>query len=300
MKTIITLTLATFISSLSWASGPDKSGDKVAEPAFIGYDAAKGSWEQPNPVFRWPLPAVKGEVYVNVQFVWLGESLVQESALNETRAYLNDVYNAHGIYISYNPLETEKEMNKDQLIQDWKEMLPAKKGQLTVYVLPFEGTELERRDLYSTNQIVSNRALVPFQDEQEFKVFVAKNLGHMLGLLPTYFENPVYGVNSEDGDNCGNAGDFVCDTPFDYLGLRNDVKKRSCRYKGKVGDPDAGNIMANSWTECMDHITPEQANKIKYNLSVIPALQSTLDTKSTIALNIDALSFKSQDKASLE
>ncbi|MGB0176890.1 MAG: hypothetical protein ACPF9D_06975 [Owenweeksia sp.] len=297
MKAIITLSL-TILTVIAWASGP-KDANETAEPAFINYDPAKGSWEQPNPVFRWPLPAVKGEVFLKIQFVWLGEEAVDEEALAETQEYLNGVYSLHGINLNYAAVEVRNDMDKEQFTQNWKEILPVKEEQLTVYVLPFKGSELERRDIYTTNQVISKRALVPFNDPREFKVFVAKNVGHMLGLLPTYFESPGFGVSPEDEDNCGNAGDFVCDTPFDYMGLKNDVKKRSCRYKGKIGDPDAGNIMANSWTECMDHITSEQANKIKYNLSVIPTLQNVLDERSTIALNIDTEAFEHENKASL-
>ncbi|GEM_PF-2227539 len=298
MKTLITLS-AVLLSMMVLASGPEKN-NKSSEPAFVSYDPAKGSWEQPNPIFRWPLPTVSGEVHINLQFVVLGEAEGQERILSETMDYLNSVYGSHGIFLNFKSTRKEPAISQSELLTNWKTILPEDESQLTVYVLPFQGTELERVNIYSTNGVVSGQALVPLQEEVEFKVFVAKNVGHMLGLLPTYFESPAYGVNSEDPDNCGNAGDFVCDTPPDYLGLRNDVKKRSCRYTGKIGEPDAGNIMSNSWTECMDHITPEQANKIKYNLSVIPALQSVLNEQSTIPFNIDELSFEQEDNASLD
>ncbi len=284
MKTLVTLTFC-LAAIGAWASGPENSLPEE-DPAFISYDVSKNTWEQPNPVFRWPLPEMTGEAHLNVRFVWLGRN-INTHVLEETKKYLAEVYQPHGIYLNFQSEQSRPDLLDRSAVSSWSKILPIVKEELTIYILPFEGSELQRRDIYTTNSIVARRSLVPFQEEGEFKAFVAKNIGHMLGLLPTYFESSSHGVYLEDKNNCGNAGDFVCDTPADYLGLRNDVKKRNCRYNGEIGSPDIHNVMSNSWTECMDRISPEQANKIKYNISVIPALQATLNPNTTIPLNVD-------------
>lgn len=252
------------------------------------YDQNVNPWEQPNPIFRWPLPQVEGEAIINIQFVnLLTKGSKSNSELNYTviKSYLEDVFNPHNIGFNFRT-ETDYEIsNNTNLLDSWKNKLPTDNSQITVYVIN-DGFNSDIRSYHNTTELVSNKIVLPFSELNELKVYTAKSLGHMLGLLPTFFENGALGVPAEDANNCGHAGDFVCDTPFDYLGLKNDVKKRNCKYKGKMGSPDTKNIMSNSWTECMDQITSGQANKIKYNLSEIPVLQSVLNKASSIALNV--------------
>lgn len=257
------------------------------EIADLQYDESLNPWQQPNPIFRWPLPKVEGEAMVNVQFVYLldDKSTLPQADLESTKSYLEDVFSAHEISFHFRSEKNLKLNSLDELSETWKTKLPSQNGQLTLYIIPDNNGGLIY-DFYTSIEIVSDKAVVSYNNPGEFKAYAAKSLGHMLGLLPTYFENNALGVPAEDANNCGHAGDFVCDTPFDYLGLKNDVKKRNCKYKGDMGEPDTHNIMSNSWTECMDRITVEQANKIKYNLSVIPLLQSALNKASTIEMNV--------------
>lgn len=254
----------------------------------FSYDQNINPWEQPNPIFRWPLPQVEGEAILNLQFV----NLVQKSSeinkeLNygQIKSYLEDVFSPHGIGFNFRTT-AKQEIEADWDFQgSWKSKFSDNKSQITIYIIN-DAADEDIRSYYNKTELVSNSIVLPFSELNELKVYTAKSLGHMLGLLPTYFENAHLGVPAEDANNCGHAGDFVCDTPFDYLGLKNDVKKRNCKYKGQLDSPDTKNIMSNSWTECMDQITSGQANKIKYNLSEIPLLQAVLNKASSIALNI--------------
>ena len=250
------------------------------------YDENVNPWEQPNPIFRWPLPQMEGDAIINIQFVNLltgdTKSVVDYKTI---QTYLEGVFKPHGIGFNFRT-ESDYEISPNpNLINSWKSILPSDNSQITIYVLN-DAVDANIRSYHNTTELVSNKLLLPYSDLDELKVYSAKSLGHMLGLLPTYFENGTLGVPAENANNCGHAGDFVCDTPFDYLGLKNDVKKRNCKYKGDIGTPDTKNIMSNSWTDCMDQITKGQANKIKYNLSEIPLLQAVLNKASTIALNV--------------
>ena len=283
-KIITQLLALCLVSTLLISHKPEVTASR--EMASLSYDENMSPWEQPNPIFRWPLPKVEGDAVVNVQFIRLGSesSSIESQNLEGVKTYLESLYGSHGINFNFRKVEQLTVPTKD-LSENWKTKLPSKAGQLSIFVLADEKGGMIY-DYYPAIEIVSDKAVVPFSNIEEFKVYTAKSVGHMLGLLPTYFENSALGVPAEDANNCGHAGDFVCDTPFDYLGLKNDVKKRNCKYKGDMGKPDTRNIMSNSWTECMDRITNEQANKIKYNLSVIPLLQSTLNKASSIKLNV--------------
>lgn len=254
----------------------------------FNYDQNVNPWEQPNPIFRWPLPQVEGEAVINIQFVNLiTEGSESNSNLNYSiiKSYLEDVFNPHNIGFNFRTETNYGISSEMDLLDSWKTKLPTDNSQITVYVIN-DTLDADIRSYHNTTELVSNKIVLPFSELNELKVYTAKSLGHMLGLLPTYFENGSLGVPAEDANNCGHAGDFVCDTPFDYLGLKNDVKKRNCKYKGDMGRPDTKNIMSNSWTECMDQITSGQANKIRYNLSEIPVLQAVLNKASSIALNV--------------
>jgi hypothetical protein len=280
--------LLLLILSAVWISHTNIHIESSAEASFT-YDETKGPWEQPNPVFRWPLPNVSGEAHINVRLVMVNSEssvLVSTDIIEEAKSFTQNIYNPHGIYINYLENKDFELGANHKLIEDWNQILPTIEEEITLYILSDQLSEVERKDYYASNGIVSNKAIVPISGQQEFSVYLAKSLSHTLGLLPTYFENIELGVAAEDGSNCGFAGDFVCDTPFDHLGLKNEVKRRNCKYKGDFGNPDARNLMSNSWTECMDHITEEQGNKIKYNLSVIPSLQKKLTASSSIPLNV--------------
>lgn len=254
----------------------------------IKYQEGANPWEQPNPIFRWPLPEVVGDAVINVQFVTISRDKSSNSAnrnLLVAKEYLQAVFNPHGISFNFRDEQTLNVSSDKELESGWKTILPSKANQLTLYIIE-DGEGKLLLDYYSTIEVVSNKSVLAYNNNDEFRVYAAKSLAHMLGLLPTYFENLALGVPAEDANNCGHAGDFVCDTPFDYLGLKQDVKKRNCKYKGDFGNPDTKNIMSNSYTICMDQITKEQGNKIKYNLSEIPLLQSTLNRASSIKLNV--------------
>lgn len=250
------------------------------------YDESVNPWEQPNPIFRWPLPQMEGEAVINIQFVNLSSAeTTREVDYTSIKSYLEDVFNPYGITFNFRA-ESNYEISTDlNLLDSWKNVLPANNSQISIYVIT-NAADANMRSYHGQTELVSNKIVLPFTAIDELKVYSAKSLGHMLGLLPTFFENGTLGVPAENANNCGHAGDFVCDTPFDYLGLKNDVKKRNCKYKGDIGTPDTKNIMSNSWTDCMDQITKGQANKIKYNLSEIPLLQAVLNKASTIALNV--------------
>lgn len=271
--------------------------------SFSSYDVNKGPWEQPNPIFRWPLPEVAGEAYINAQFVVVSTKesvLISEELLKETGNFIQEIYNEHNLYLNFKEAQDFEVRSLNNIRENWKSILPSKENQLTIYVLSGDHSEADKKELYASNDIVTNRIIVPFGNQQEVNVYAAKSLSHALGLLPTYFENLELGVPAEDAANCGFAGDFVCDTPFDHFGLKNDVKQKNCRYKGELGEPDVRNLMSNSWAECLDHITIEQGNKLKYNLSVIPMLQTMLSQPTTIKLNIGIIDNETINQVTLK
>lgn len=284
-KQLLALGLSSIFCLLLISNKPDANASR--EAMAYNYDPNVNPWEQPNPIFRWPIPELEGDAIINLQFVDLLEKNATKIELNHLylKSYLEDVFNPHGIGFNFRE-ESDMEISSDlNLLDSWKSKLPTNSSQITVYIIN-DAKEADIRSYFGNTELVSNAIVLPYSQIDELKVYTAKSLGHMLGLLPTYFENGTLGVAAENANNCGHAGDFVCDTPFDYLGLKNDVKKRSCKYKGEFGNPDTKNIMSNSWTSCMDQITKGQANKIKYNLSEIPLLQAVLNKASSIALNI--------------
>ena len=288
MRKYITLFSASIFCLILLTSHTFKSGNSFNISQWR-YDPSISSADQPNPIFRWPLPQVDGDVIINAQFVLLNngeDAAIDAEVLENSKEFLNGIFNPHGIYVHFKQDANLAIKYTQDLVNDWKSILPSNANQLTIYVFPENEETGKRGEYYASNDIVSDRFIIPYNNKEEFAVYTAKNIGYSLGLLPTYFESSFLEVEAENDQNCGSAGDFVCDTPFDHLGLKNDVKRRNCRFKGKVGSPDPINLMSNSWTECMSQITPGQANKIKYNVSVIPQLQSLLNMASTVELNI--------------
>ncbi len=92
-------------------------------------------------------------------------------------------------------------------------------------------------------------------------------LGHYMGLLSTH----EYGGGQElaDESNCGETGDFICDTYADP-GLFNQVID-TCKYigtgrdnSGKYFIPSVANIMSDSPDKCRCILSPMQYRRIYY------------------------------------
>ncbi|MFN8310937.1 MAG: M43 family zinc metalloprotease [Chitinophagales bacterium] len=89
-------------------------------------------------------------------------------------------------------------------------------------------------------------------------------MGHYLGLLHT-FEGWNYNQEFVDGSNCSNAGDYLCDTPADFLDSR-----WACPYTGNQTD-DHGDLyrtvidptlyMSYSLDNCQNRFSPSQRTK---------------------------------------
>lgn len=243
------------------------------ETLLVAYDHEVASDEQPNPIFRWPLPEMDGNVFINVKFT--RPESISSAVIDDARTFLDNIFNAHGIYFAYQ-VEVVKEGDLG--------FQPEPVNELVLNVVDANNDVGSNLYHNSGHLLLASSVTIGFSEQAEFNVNVGKGISHMLGLLPTYFENSSLNVSGEDASNCGFAGDFVCDTPYDFLGLKNEVSPKSCKYKGDFGEPDPTNLLSRSWSQCMDHISKEQANKIKYNISAIPGLQAKITNQSTIAL----------------
>lgn len=91
-------------------------------------------------------------------------------------------------------------------------------------------------------------------------------LGHFFGLLTT---SNYISEEYVDGTNCGNAGDYICDTHADR-GIFGQVNS-SCEFVGAAMDshndwlvPSVANFMAEGPFECKCIFTPEQYRRIVY------------------------------------
>lgn len=286
MKKGVYYLAALLFSNLAIAQNNCQEG--LGEELKATYDQNVNTWEQENPLFRWPLPEMEGQVQLRVQFVkvtTIEGGAVSDKAITNAKSFLNGIFSTHDIAITFEENELIVAKGSKQYMDRWHSSLPSVEEQFTVYVVSKDLVNSNDQEKFVSCGLVSNKALVKYSGQDEFNVSVGKCLGYMLGLLPTYFENQAFGVETESFKKEGRAGDFVSDTPVDYPGLRNDVS-RSCRYHGKVGNPDQRNLMADTRAKCIDHISEEQANKIKYNISTIPYLQSMVTNQTTIALNI--------------
>lgn len=93
---------------------------------------------------------------------------------------------------------------------------------------------------------------------------LAHEMGHYLGLLHT-FEGWDYNQEFVNGSNCSNAGDYLCDTPADFLDFR-----WSCPYTGNQTDNngdlyrtviDQTLYMSYSLDGCQNRFSPMQRTK---------------------------------------
>jgi hypothetical protein len=95
---------------------------------------------------------------------------------------------------------------------------------------------------------------------------LARMLGHFFGLLNTHETRA--GMEMVSGENCRNAGDFICDTPADGDILNQVV---NCEYIGTKASlsgefyvPSVANLMSEAPPRCRCIFTPEQERRIKY------------------------------------
>lgn len=85
-------------------------------------------------------------------------------------------------------------------------------------------------------------------------------LGHYFSLFHTH--ETAYGAEDPDGDNCGRAGDLICDTPADP-NLSGRVSS-SCAYVGnRLYNPDARNLMSYSQKQCRSRFSAMQKHRIQ-------------------------------------
>jgi hypothetical protein len=95
-------------------------------------------------------------------------------------------------------------------------------------------------------------------------------MGHFFGLLHTFRDYATPRTSSMElvtrgsGNNCGTAGDLLCDTPADPYIRENEVNT-SCSYTGTAVDfnnvaytPDVSNFMAYSRHACRNHFSTGQ------------------------------------------
>lgn len=105
---------------------------------------------------------------------------------------------------------------------------------------------------------------------------LSHEMGHFFALYHTHgTSNSTLTTELVDGTNCGNSGDFICDTPADpQLGYGN--VDPSCNYTGTAVDanldpfqPNPNNIMSYSRKECRTEFSAQQYARINavYNVS---------------------------------
>ncbi|MCH8545616.1 MAG: hypothetical protein LAT54_02690, partial [Cryomorphaceae bacterium] len=132
----------------------------------------------------------------------------------------------------------------------------------------------------------------PFDEEKIINASITGGLGSSLGLIPLNLSAPIGANNlstfiqSETNINCNIAGDFLCDTK-PYNGFTNNhFDPNSCSFFPSSTNlvAPSTNIMAYHAAEygCIDHLTEEQARKIRYVLSNDSELHGCLTQNSTL------------------
>ncbi|WP_062060028.1 zinc-dependent metalloprotease [Aquimarina longa] len=126
---------------------------------------------------------------------------------------------------------------------------------------------------------------------------ITHEMGHFFTLYHTHGKTNT-GTTDElvNGSNCTTAGDELCDTPADP-NLFGEVSF-SCIYNGSSTDangqlysPDTRNIMSYSRSNCRDHFSQEQYNRINYsaiydkNHIIVPDTDNVLSANFTISNN---------------
>lgn len=101
-------------------------------------------------------------------------------------------------------------------------------------------------------------------------------VGHCLDLYHTH--ETAFGTENINGNNCGTAGDLVCDTPADpQLGTGN--VNAACVYTGGGGyNPLPDNIMSYSRAICRDEFTNGQGVRMRQALISNSIIQNFVNT----------------------
>lgn len=101
-------------------------------------------------------------------------------------------------------------------------------------------------------------------------------VGHCLDLYHTH--ETAFGTENINGNNCGSAGDLVCDTPADPR-LGNVNVSAACVYTGGGGyNPLPDNIMSYSMSFCRDDFTNGQGVRMRQALISNSIFQNFVNT----------------------
>jgi hypothetical protein len=242
---ILIKTSAAQVASFDYTSGCTKTP----------YVDSLQSFEQPNPLFRCPLPKIYGEKYLNIQLVLIeeaGKTSIPSFVIIDIQNSLDKLFSPHGIHFIYKQQTILQTNNRNQQLRHWENnYLPISENQITLYIVPELGAKNLNKKCYNFNELLPNEGMIPFYSFVKAGDYTCKKVCTMLGLLPNFYSNAALNVMPETKKTSTVSGDFVVDTkPMDKKSLTNQ-----------------------SWPEQLNTITSEQANKIKYNLEVIPKLK---------------------------
>ncbi|MDC6406333.1 MULTISPECIES: T9SS type A sorting domain-containing protein [Flavobacteriaceae] len=190
---------------------------------------------------------------------------------------LNDAFNDHNIF--FNSIGTNFINNSNYVNIDDKNELDNlmstdnNPNALNYYIV---------ETLYEINgQAIAGLAYIPSNNltvinNSALSTTSPHEVGHCLDLYHTH--ETYFGTENINGDNCGTAGDLVCDTPADpQLGTGNVTA--ACIYTGGGGyTPLTHNIMSYSRHHCRDHFTSSQGVRMRQALISNSILQNFVNT----------------------
>lgn len=142
-----------------------------------------GVYAQPSPFLSLE-KEIKGDTYINLSFVKAGENhntYFLEEAIDKAKVYLEKSFKPHKIHFYYRS-SIECTHTGEDLWNAWKSHnLPKFEDELTLYIFPAQDS-LSSIHRYSFTGINCEIGIIPFYDQEEFNLFVVKNVMHMLGL----------------------------------------------------------------------------------------------------------------------
>jgi hypothetical protein len=80
---------------------------------------------------------------------------------------------------------------------------------------------------------------------------ISHEVGHCLGLRHTF--EAISGLENINGNNCGTAGDLVCDTPADPFGRGACFSNNGCAYNGNCVDGNGANNFSPPYNNIMSY-----------------------------------------------